>query len=129
MERGTREEIEKAKEVTRKDSTYKISGRVKDGATPFLIHKIASIVYGFRAKKAAEDLVNFLDSIGFSENPCVMYFDEADSLESILWILLRLLTNQKKSMAIWYVFISTKASFGYFNPDVRDSESSMFFRT
>jgi hypothetical protein len=78
---------------------------------------------------AAEDLVKFLDLIGFNEKPCVMYFDEADSLKSILWVMLRLLTNQKKSTAMWYVFMSTKASFSYLNPHVRDRESSVFFRS
>jgi hypothetical protein len=75
--------------------------REKDGTTSFPIDKIARTIYECHAKKATENLVQFLSKIGFDRAPCVMYFDEADSLNMLFWVLLRLLNIQEDSKAMW----------------------------
>jgi len=45
------------------------------------------------AKKTTKDLVGFAVEIGVRPI-CVTYFDEADELDVLYWIILRVLSNQ-----------------------------------
>jgi hypothetical protein len=82
------------------------------------------------AKQATEALVDFVMALddGPSASLCVTYFDEADELDFLLWIFLRLLSNQDKCTAMLYVFMATKSRIDYFAPSADKSESSSTFK-
>jgi len=80
--------------------------------------------YGEFAKKATEDLMQFIQALSPGKNPlCVTYFDEAHELELRYWIVLRLLQAQASSTRMWYVFMGTKSSISYYNPAPENRES------
>lgn len=58
----------------------------------------------------------------YPEAVVVTYFDEADGLDTLFWVLLRLLSNQDEFTEMWYIFMATKASINYFNPATENSE-------
>jgi hypothetical protein len=81
----------------------------------------AKEIYQKHAKEATEALVKFLRT-RHPQPVVVTYFDEADGLDTLFWVLLRLLSNQSEFMEMWYVFMATKASINYFNPIPANSE-------
>lgn len=83
----------------------------------FDIENFAQQVYDPCVRKATEDLVDFLTKINSGERAlCVTYFDEADELGNLFWVMLRLLGVQGQSTSMWYVFMATKSSVSYFHP-------------
>jgi hypothetical protein len=69
--------------------------------------------------------VDFIKTISHGQSVlCVTYFDEADALGVLFWILLRLLSHQKVHTPMWYVFMATKSSVSYFPPKAKNCESS-----
>ena len=58
---------------------------------------------------------------------CVTYFDEADALGGLFWILLRLLSHQDELTAMWYAFMTTKSVVIHFSPSPKNRESSLCF--
>lgn len=79
------------------------------------------------AKEAVEDLQKFLASLDNLKRPLwVTYFDEAQELGTLFWILLRLLSHQPKTVTMWYVFLGTKSSVDYFTPATANCVSSIF---
>jgi hypothetical protein len=89
------------------------------------IEKVAGEVYTKHARKATEELVNFIKTISPGQSVlCVTYFDEADALGLRFWILLRLLSHQREGTLMWYVFMATKSSVSYFSPLPKKRESS-----
>ncbi len=86
-----------------------------------------SRVFYERAQQAVEDLQAFLASLHRGQQPlCVTYFDEAHELQIRLWILLRLLSHQPKTVKMWYVFLGTKSSISYYTPATAACVSSIF---
>jgi hypothetical protein len=83
--------------------------------------------YELNAKKATENLMQFISTVLPDEKLCVMYFDEAHELGASYWILLRLLYNQHVPTRMWYVFMGTKlGSFYYYAPNPDNSQSPVF---
>src|SRR5580700_5199244 len=75
----------------------------------FDVESTAKRCYDSYAKQATENLVKFVTALSPQKSLLVTYFDEAHELELLFWILLRLLTNQDKSVSMWYVFMCTKS--------------------
>lgn len=78
-------------------------------------------IYKKHADKPTQALVKFLRAC-HPEAVVVTYFDEADGLDTLFWVLLRLLSCQDQFTEMWYIFMATKASINYFNPIPEDSE-------
>jgi hypothetical protein len=78
-------------------------------------------IYNRRANESTDNLVKFVQK-HLPATVLVTYFDEADELQSLFWVLLRLLSNQPERTAMWYVFMATKSSVSYFNPITAKSE-------
>jgi hypothetical protein len=78
------------------------------------------------ARGAVEALMSFLTSLR-AGSICVTYFDEAHELGIRFWILLRLLSHQDPTMAMWYIFMGTKSNISYFSPSAQNCESAVLF--
>ena len=85
----------------------------------------ASKIYK-RLVTSTRDLAEFVKKIHPS-TVLVTYFDEADELGTLFWVLLRLLSNQPEHIPMWYVFMATKSSVIYFNPTAAKSEFSVLY--
>ncbi|KAF8343175.1 uncharacterized protein EI90DRAFT_3115693 [Cantharellus anzutake] len=86
---------------------------------------LARSYYAKDAKKAVEDLMEFIKTLTSGSDPlCITYFDEAHELGMCFWIMLLLLQNQKDSVRMWYVFMGTKSSITYFAPRPQDMVSA-----
>jgi hypothetical protein len=83
---------------------------------------IACQIYLGRAKTATERLVDFISGLAGKPTLCVTYFDEADGLKELFWILLRLANQQDAFTRMWYVFMSTKSSAVLWIPIPENSE-------
>ena len=109
-----------------KSSTHGTSPRRKgDGTDPgdVKIEDIAKGFYDNHAEVDTSDLLEFITKLGCDiPKLCVTYFDEADRLDSLMWILLRLISFQSASTAMWYIFMATKSKVSYFHPLVKDCE-------
>jgi hypothetical protein len=107
-------------------STHGTSPRRKeDGSDPgdLKIEDIAKGFYNKHAEGDTSDLLEFITTLGCDiPKLCVTYFDEADRLHSLMWILLRLISFQSSSTAMWYIFMATKSNVGYFHPLLKDCE-------
>ena len=90
------------------------------------ITKQAKEIYLEHAKKSTEELMEFIATIGPEPTVCVTYFDEAGQLSMGFWIMLRLLSNQDKTTAMWYVFMATKSSVKTFDPEAHESKCSLY---
>jgi hypothetical protein len=78
-------------------------------------------------RKPVQDLVKFLTTVNLGKKALYMtYFDEADQLGLLFWIMLRLLSNQYESTPMWYVFMATKSSVSYFHPAADQCQCSLF---
>lgn len=90
----------------------------------FDIETYAKRYYNEYVKQPTEDLVKFVTNLSPQRPPLlVTYFDEAQDLQLLFWILLRILGNQDNSTSMWYVFLGTKSSVSFFYPFPIDSES------
>jgi hypothetical protein len=85
------------------------------------IEEEAKRIYNRHAKAQTEALVAFVTSC-HPGAVLVTYFDEADELDTLFWVLLRLLSNQDECTPMWYIFMATKSSVSYFNPIAEKSE-------
>ena len=107
-------------------STHGTSPRRQgDGNDPWdvKIDDIANGFYNNHAEVDTSDLLEFITTLGCDiPKLCVTYFDEADRLDSLMWILLRLISFQSSSTAMWYIFMATKSKISYFHPLVKDCE-------
>ena len=108
------------------DKTPEFSPRRQADLEPnipgFNIHQYSDEFYRSHAQKATEDLVTFSSSMTPQWPIVVTYFDEARVLGESLWSMLRLLSMQKITTSMWYVFMDTKSAISYFNPDFGNSE-------
>lgn len=84
----------------------------------------AKTLYGHHAKEATEELDKFVRE-HHSGAVLVTYFDEADELDTLFWVLLRLLGSQDECTRMWYIFLATKSSVNLFNPIAENSEFSV----
>ena len=61
-------------------------------------------------KEALRELISWFSKTYGGQPLCVTYFDEAQALETRLWILLRLFSHQDMEQKMWYVFMGTKSN-------------------
>ena len=111
------------------DSPNKSPRRTEDSveAQNVDIEAHAKKIYKMYTKAATEKLIKFVAKLEPECPPlCVTYFDEADGLELSFWVLLRLLSNQDKLTAMWYVFMATKSSINHFSSSSKKSEPCVF---
>ncbi|KAF8327857.1 hypothetical protein F5887DRAFT_924568 [Amanita rubescens] len=81
---------------------------------------IARHYYGLRAKKATEELMEFLSNILPEKRMSIMYFDEAQELGSLYWVFLRLVENQPYFIKMWYAFMGTKSRISDYAPPLTE---------
>jgi hypothetical protein len=92
------------------------------------IQQYAADIYCARVKMATENLVNFLaETYPQSNQLCVTYFDEVDTIDLLFWILLRVLSNQNEGVVMWYVFMATKSGVQDFSPRLKQCECQPVF--
>ena len=93
-----------------------------DAAAEIKLLNSAKYFYNEHIKDATTQLMNFIDTLGCGiPRLCVTYFDEADELGSLFWILLRLIHFQDRSLKMWYTFMATKSSIKHFHPAPQNS--------
>ena len=73
-------------------------------------------------KEATKKLMDFLSDV-VPGKMSVTYFDEAQELGSLYWVLLRLVQHQSQSTKMWYTFMGTKSRLSDYAPP-RDSQSA-----
>jgi hypothetical protein len=86
----------------------------------------AKRIYDRLVKASTEALAKFVTEL-HPAMVIVTYFDEAHELDTLFWVLLRLLSNQPEGTPMWYVFMATKSSVSYFNPIAAKSEFSVLY--
>jgi hypothetical protein len=110
------------------ESKIKSPVRGKDGLPPSEFDPVskAAHFYELDARKATENLVEFLSTVLPEKTISVMYFDEAHELGLHYWIFLRLVQHQLSSTKMWYTFMGTKARISYYAPPPSESQSPAF---
>jgi hypothetical protein len=86
----------------------------------------AKTFYDRYVSKAAEDLTAFISEISPEEPLCVTYWDEADELRDVFRVIVRLLSNQKRQVKMWNIFMATKSSLSIFFPIPEKSKPYAF---
>jgi hypothetical protein len=87
----------------------------------------AKTSYDHYVSQATENLMAFISEITGEDDPlCVTYWDEADELQDVFWVILRLLSNQKPSVKMWNIFMATKSRLSIFFPVPEKSKPYAF---
>ena len=73
-------------------------------------------------KEATKKLMDFLSDV-LPGKMSVTYFDEAQELGSLYWVLLHLMQHQSQSTKMWYTFMGTTSRLSDYAPPPRDSQS------
>ncbi|KAF8491535.1 hypothetical protein JB92DRAFT_1266106 [Gautieria morchelliformis] len=99
---------------------------VEKGEPSIEILAFATQVYKIHAEQATVNLCKFLDKLKPAPGETrlyVMYFDEADEPGNWLWIIMRIIHCQDKSIPMWYIFMGTRSSFQRYNPPLKKLSS------
>ena len=95
-------------------------GKEPEGLAP---EEIAHHYYEHRAKTATEELMRFLSDVFPEKRMTVMYFDEAQELGSLYWVILRIVAQQPSFIKMWYTFLGTKSRITDYAPPPSESQS------
>jgi hypothetical protein len=93
------------------------------------IETVATKFYDRYVSNATQDLMSFISEVPEADPLCVTYWDEADELRELFWVIMRLLSNQKLQVKMWNIFMATKSSLAAFFPIPGKSKSYVFSST